>query len=61
MRVIVDLSKKLYKRLIECRHCIYYRDDYNDWDICSLYDKPRHEKDFCSRAKIDRKKIEKEK
>lgn len=56
MRYIVDVNKKEYKKLIECKDCRYYRDDYNDWDVCSLYDKPRNDKDFCSRAKIKEKK-----
>ena len=60
MRYIVDVNKKTYKELIECKKCKYYRDAYNDWDICSLYDKPRNENDFCSRAKYDEKKDKKE-
>lgn len=49
-KVIVDTDKKEYRLLIVCKQCIYYRENYNDWDVCSLYDKPRFENDFCSRA-----------
>ena len=51
MKYIVNLKTKTYKKLIECKYCKYYRDAYNDWDVCSLYDLPRLEHDFCSRAK----------
>lgn len=50
-RYIVDLEKKIYKVLIECKNCKYYRHAYNDWDVCELYDKSRLENDYCSKAK----------
>ena len=51
-RYIVDTKTKEYKKLIECKCCIFYRRrEYNDWDICSLYDIPRLEEDYCSRGK----------
>ena len=47
----MDTDKQTYKKLIICKHCVYYRERYNDWDVCSLYDVPRLETDFCSKAK----------
>ena len=49
-------KKERIQKLIECKYCIYYRDDYNDWDVCSLYDQPRKENDYCSKGKYDERK-----
>lgn len=49
-KYIVDTETKEYKEVILCKHCIYYRDSYNDWDVCELYDKATLEDDYCSKA-----------
>lgn len=49
-KYIVDLSRKVYKELIECKDCKYYRDQYCQWDVCSYFDKPMLETDYCSKA-----------
>lgn len=60
MKYIVNIKTRKYKKLIECKDCVYYRDAYNDWDICSYFDKPMLENDYCSKSKRKQKGYERE-
>lgn len=48
---IVNTYDKTYKKIIHCIDCKFYRSQYNDWDVCSLFNKAMLEEDFCSKAK----------
>lgn len=48
---IVNPYEKTYKKVVHCYECKYYRTQYNDWDVCELYDTAMLEQDFCSRGK----------
>lgn len=50
---IVNVEKRTYKKLIRCYQCVFYRSqkNYNEWDICSYFDKATLEYDYCSRGK----------